>query len=126
MSKSKQIMILSIKLEDFYKIKNGEKKIEIRKDFPKYKEQIKRVYCYVTEPIKKILCVFEISDIKIGEPQHLYDCYDKLLGISYEDYIKYTKNCKNITFIFIKNFQTVNLSLSDFNKKIPPLSYYYA
>lgn len=85
-------ILLSIKPLYAYKIFDGSKKYEFRKKLPK--KPIKRVYVYVSMPIKKIIGYFEVDYIVSDNYITLWDKTKESAGITWPEYIRYFSNSK--------------------------------
>jgi len=97
-------VILSIKPEFAQSIADGKKKFEFRKVIFK-KKNVKKVFVYRSEDIKKIIGVFDIGGIIADSPKNLWKKCSKHGGISKKSYDDYFKNKDRAFAIKIANFE---------------------
>ena len=119
-------VLLSIKPEFAYKIFDGTKKYEFRRNIFKNKD-VRRILVYASSPVQRIIGEFEISAILHEDIETLWNITRHASGISREYYIQYFEN-KTKAFA-LKIGATVlygtPLSLSDINVSCAPQSFYY-
>jgi type I restriction enzyme, S subunit len=83
-------VLLSVKPIYVEAILKGIKIYEFRKAIFA-KKPIEKVYVYSTAPVKKIVCSFEIGEIKTGNPDQLWSEFEKYSGLTHEEFTEYFK-----------------------------------
>lgn len=122
--KNKEIM-LSIHPKYVEAIFSGEKKFEFRKT--KFKDDVKKVIIYSTNPIKKVVGEFIVDMIIEQEPKNLWELYKEHSGISKEDFFKYYEKKKTGFALKIGELKRYEKSkdLSEYGMKTAPQSFAY-
>lgn len=88
-------IVISIRSEYLNKIRDGEKKWELRKKLPVDKissGQINKIWVWETKPISKIVDYIEISELKQEKPSCLWKKYGKDFGVDKKFYDEYYAN----------------------------------
>ncbi|WP_457558236.1 hypothetical protein [Candidatus Harpocratesius sp.] len=86
-TRKKNIVLISIKPEYVRKIMLGEKKVEFRRIG--WSADVDTVVIYASNPIKQIIGFFKIRGFGRDSPEKLWVRYEKVAGISKEDFDKY-------------------------------------
>ena len=82
-------VILSIKPKHVEKILSGEKQYEFRKRIFKDTAEVENIFIYASSPVKMIVAVFRIREIKRDTPEVLWnELWDKS-GLTKEEFFKY-------------------------------------
>lgn len=119
-------VLLSIKPKYAFKIFDGTKKYEFRKNIFKRKD-IDKIIVYASSPVQKVIGEFEIADILYEETELLWQMTRQYSGISKDSYDKYFKN-KDRAFAIrvgsVKEYANPKL-LSDLNINFAPQSFAY-
>lgn len=120
------IVLLSIKPEFAYKIFDGTKRYEFRRNMFKRKD-IKKILVYASSPVQRIIGEFEISAILHDDVERLWNVTKHEAGISKEFYNQYFKDKKRAFAIKIGSTKLYNtpMSLSDININYAPQSFFY-
>ena len=120
------IVLLSIKPEFAYKIFDGTKRYEFRRNMFKRKD-IKKILVYASSPVQLIIGEFEISAILHDDVERLWNVTKHEAGISKEFYNQYFKDKKRAFAIKIGSTTLYNtpMSLSDININYAPQSFFY-
>ena len=119
-------VLLSIKPEFAYKILDGTKKYEFRKQIFK-DSSIKKVIVYSSSPEQKVIGEFTIDDILNDTPSDLWLQTRDYSGITqafYEEYFRGRKNAYAIKVASTKLYEQKK-DLSDFDIMFPPQSFAY-
>lgn len=119
-------VLLSIKPEFAYKIFDGTKKYEFRKQIFK-DSSIKKVIVYSSSPEQKVIGEFTIDDILNDTPSDLWLQTRDYSGITqafYEEYFRGRKNAYAIKVASTKLYEQKK-NLSDFDIMFPPQSFAY-
>ena len=119
-------VLLSIKPEFAYKIFDGTKKYEFRKQIFK-DSSIKKVVVYSSSPEQKVIREFTIDDILNDTPSDLWLQTRDYSGITqafYEEYFRGRKNAYAIKVASTKLYEQKK-DLSDFDIMFPPQSFAY-
>ena len=119
-------VLLSIKPEFAWKIFNGEKKYEYRKQI--FKKNVSSVVVYCTRPLAKIIGEFYIDDILSGTPAELWEKTSSFSGITRSFYKSYFRACEEAYALKIGKTILYNVPIdpSDiFGKFFPPQSFRY-
>lgn len=119
-------VLLSIKPEFAYKIFDGTKKYEFRKQIFK-DSSIKKVIVYSSSPEQKVIGEFTIDDILNDTPSDLWLQTRDYSGITqafYEEYFRGRKNAYAIKVASTKLYEQKK-DLSDFDIMFPPQSFAY-
>lgn len=119
-------VLLSIKPEFAYKIFEGTKKYEFRKQIFK-DSSIKKVIVYSSSPEQKVIGEFTIDDILNDTPSDLWLQTRDYSGITqafYEEYFRGRKNAYAIKVASTKLYEQKK-DLSDFDIMFPPQSFAY-
>lgn len=119
-------VLLSIKPEFAYKIFDGTKKYEFRKQIFK-DSSIKKVIVYSSSPEQKVIGEFTIDDILNDTPSDLWLQTRDYSGITqafYEEYFRGRKNAYAIKVASTKLYEQKK-NLSDFDIIYPPQSFAY-
>lgn len=123
---TEKIVLMSIHPEFVNAILLGTKKVEFRKT--KFASKVSHVVVYATTPIKKVVCVFEVSKIVIEAPANLWEMYSDVAGICKERFLTYYEKSDYGVAIevgLLRKFKE-QLSLSDLGDVLtPPQSYQY-
>lgn len=119
-------VLLSIKPEFAYKIFDGTKKYEFRRNIFKNKD-VRRILVYASSPVQRIIGEFEISAILHEDIETLWNITRHASGITREYYIQYFEDKTKAFAIEIGTtvLYGVPLSLSDINVSCAPQSFYY-
>ena len=119
-------VLLSIKPEFAYKIFDGTKKYEFRRNIFKNKE-VRRILVYASSPVQRIIGEFEISAILHEDIETLWNITRHAFGITREYYIQYFEDKAKAFAIKIGEtvLYGVPLSLADINVSCAPQSFYY-
>ncbi len=119
-------VLLSIKPEYAYKIFEGTKKYEFRKNIFKDKS-VKRVIVYSSYPEQKVIGEFEIDTILNDSPAALWILTKDFSGITQEFYNKYFHGREKAFAIKVASVRkyTQKKKLSDFNITYAPQSFTY-
>lgn len=119
-------VILSIKPCFVEEIIAGRKTFEYRKR--SFKEKVRKVYVYASNPISRIVGEFSLGDILIDKPNIIWQRTYNKSGITKDYFDKYYKN-KDIAYaIEIKNFKLYNEPINPYDiieQFVPPQSYRY-
>lgn len=119
-------VLLSIKPEFAYKIFEGTKKYEFRKQIFK-DSSIKKVIVYSSSPEQKVIGEFTIDGILNDTPSDLWLQTRDYSGITqafYEEYFRGRKNAYAIKVASTKLYEQKK-DLSDFDIMFPPQSFAY-
>ena len=119
-------VLLSIKPEFAYKIFDGTKKYEFRKQIFK-DSSIKKVIVYSSSPEQKVIGEFTIDDILNDTPSDLWlqtRVYSGITQAFYEEYFRGRKNAYAIKVASTKLYEQKK-DLSDFDIMFPPQSFAY-
>lgn len=119
-------VLLSIKPEFAYKIFDGTKKYEFRKQIFK-DSSVKKVIVYSSSPEQKVIGEFTIDDILNDTPSDLWLQTRDYSGITqafYEEYFRGRKNAYAIKVASTKLYEQKK-NLSDFDIIYPPQSFAY-
>ena len=119
-------VLLSIKPEFAYKIFDGTKKYEFRKQIFK-DSSIKKVIVYSSSPEQKVSGEFTIDDMLNDTPSDLWLQTRDYSGITqafYEEYFRGRKNAYAIKVASTKLYEQKK-DLSDFDIMFPPQSFAY-
>ena len=117
--------LFSIKPEFAFKILEGKKTFEYRKN--RTKENVSCMVIYATAPVKKIIGDVKIINIINDTPENIWQLTHKTSGISYEMYFKYfLKKRKAYAYhLEYPNKYSPYKELKDFEVKQAPQSYQY-
>lgn len=85
-------VIISIKPQYYDQIVFGNKNYEFRKSI--WKEEVRRVYLYVTKPAGMVKGFFKIERILKGTPEALWLHCNEEAGISENDFFAYYEGCE--------------------------------
>jgi len=120
------IVLLSIKPEFAYKIFNGTKGYEFRKNIFKRKD-VSKIIVYASSPVRCIIGEFEISAILYDDVEQLWEETKHWAGISEETYNQYFENKKKAFAIKIgpTTLYPTPISLSEINVNRAPQSFCY-
>lgn len=120
------IVLLSIKPEFAYKIFDGTKRYEFRRNIFKRKD-IRKILVYASSPVQRIIGEFEISAILHDDVERLWNATKHEAGISKEFYNQYFENKKKAFAIKIGSTIRYDtpISLSDININDAPQSFFY-
>lgn len=120
------IVLLSIKPEFAYKIFDGTKRYEFRRNIFKRKD-IRKILVYASSPVQRIIGEFEISAILHDDVERLWNVTKHEAGISKESYNQYFENKKKAFAIKIGSTTLYDtpISLSDINVDYAPQSFFY-
>lgn len=120
-------VLLSIKPTYVDAILKGKKMYEFRKAIFK-KKPIEKVYVYSSAPVGKIVCSFEIGEIKSGDPEQLWLELEEYSGITRDEFDDYFKGHNKGFAIKIERIDKFDspidpkVAIKDF---LPPQSFYY-
>jgi type I restriction enzyme, S subunit len=120
-------VILSIKPKYAQLILSGAKRYEFRKSIFSEK-YVHEAYIYATEPIKRIIGLFEIGDIIRDSPECLWDKLGLLSGMNETEFFDYFRDAKIGFAIEIKHVEVFKVQrdpkelIPGFN---PPQSFCY-
>jgi len=119
-------VLLSIKPEFALRIFDGSKKYEYRRIIFKRRE-VETVVVYASDPIKRIIGEFQISEILHEKPDQLWDKTCNHAGITKIKFLEYFKDHAKGYAIGIKKAQKYQtpLSLDDLMLSLPPQSFMY-
>ena len=97
--------LLPIKPKYAEKILTGEKRVEFRKvDF---KRDINRIIIYSSSPVKRIVAICDVKQIKKYSPSKLWEMYKSIGGISLAEYTSYYHGKKYGIAIEIENIRVL-------------------
>lgn len=119
-------VLLSIKPEFAYKIFDGTKKYEFRKQIFK-DSSVKKVIVYSSSPEQKVIGEFKIDTILSDTPSAIWLQTRDYSGISqafYDEYFRGRKNAYAIKVASTKLYEQKK-NLSDFDIMFPPQSFAY-
>jgi predicted transcriptional regulator len=119
-------VLLSIKPEYAFKIFDGSKRYEFRKNIFRRKN-IDKVVVYASSPVQKVIGEFEIVDILHEKTELLWEITQQYSGISKEFYDQYFEDRDHAFAIKVgrvKEYSCPKL-LSDFNIDFAPQSFAY-
>jgi predicted transcriptional regulator len=118
-------VLLSIKPEFAYKIFEGTKKYEFRKNI--FKKDVDKVVVYASSPVQKVIGEFKIENILCEDVDLLWQITRQFAGISkdfYDDYFAGKKMAFAIQVGKMYKFKEPK-QLSDFNINYAPQSFAY-
>jgi predicted transcriptional regulator len=92
MTKSNDLLIVSVKPEYAKKILNGEKTIELRKCAPKRVGENDYILIYVTAPVKELWGIYKIENIIKENPNDLWKNHGKQTGLKKHEFYDYFKD----------------------------------
>lgn len=81
-------ILLSIQPQYMTKILNGEKRVEIRRKFPK-RWQGARVVFYASRYLQELTGEATIKEVESADPKSIWDRYGDEIGCTFEEYINY-------------------------------------
>jgi predicted transcriptional regulator len=119
-------IILSIKPEFAYKIFDGTKKYEFRKNIFK-RDDVNNIVVYASSPVQRVIGEFGIDDVLCYEVEQLWQITQPFAGISKKRYNEYFANRK-IAFaikVGIVRRYSIPKHLSEFNIDYAPQSFVY-
>ena len=121
-----QIALMSIHPKFANRILSGEKRVEFRKKG--FGENVQYVVIYATNPVQKVVGVFEVADVIQDSPDELWNRYEDVAGVELEFYQQYFLS--RDTGIAIEVGDVIPLEepilLSDIDQTYrPPQSYRY-
>jgi predicted transcriptional regulator len=97
-------LFLPIKPKYAEKILNGTKTVEVRKKYPSLKLQDTTfAFLYATSPVKAVIGYAIIKEVAEYYRETLWVSCGHVLGITSEEYDRYTIGHKKVTGIFLKN-----------------------
>lgn len=119
-------VLLSIKPEFAYKIFDGTKKYEFRKQIFK-DSSIKKVIVYSSSPEQKVIGEFKIDTILRDTPSAIWLQTRDYSGISQAFYDEYFRGRQNAYAIKVASTRIYEQKkdLSDFDRMFPPQSFAY-
>ncbi len=124
--KDSQVVLLPIHPRYVNAILSGDKKVEFRKRC--FSRPVKYVVIYATQPIKKVIGYFKISNIVTGNPRDLWRRYKSMGGIDKNTYQSYYNNSNIAVAIGISKLNVLKdpLNLDSITGSVlPPQSYTY-
>lgn len=86
------VALISIKPQFALKLFSGDKQYEFRRR--KVREDLKWALVYASAPIKKIIGILKISEVKSSSPTLAWNTAKNMAGISRRDFRIYFKGCK--------------------------------
>lgn len=119
-------VLLSIKPKYAFKIFDGSKKYEFRKNIFRRKD-INKIVVYASSPVQRIIGEFEIADILHEETELLWQMTQHYSGITKDFYDQYFENRKHAFAIQVgkvKKYSQPKL-LSDLDIDFAPQSFAY-
>lgn len=119
-------VLLSIKPEFAFKIFDGTKKFEFRKNIFK-REDITNVIVYASSPVQQVIGEFEIEDILYDDTEKVWDMTKRASGITkqfYDEYFADKEKAFAIQIGAIKKYSSPKL-LSDYQLDFAPQSFAY-
>ncbi|MDR2921417.1 MAG: ASCH domain-containing protein [Tannerella sp.] len=119
-------VLLSIKPEFAFKIFDGSKKFEFRKNIFKRKD-IRNVIVYASSPVQRVIGEFEIKDILHDDTEKVWDMTKLASGITkqfYDEYFADREKAFAIQIGTIKKYSSPK-SLSDYQLNFAPQSFVY-
>lgn len=119
-------VLLSIKPEFAYKIFDGTKKYEFRKNIFKRKD-VKKVIVYASSPVQQVIGEFDIADILCEDTEQLWQITKEESGISKNFYDEYFASKNKAFAIQIGSIckYTHPKHLSDYDLDFAPQSFVY-
>lgn len=123
---NRQFALLAIHPKYVDAILAGEKRVEFRKT--SFKRHVTDIVVYATAPKQLVVCHFEIRKIKIDKIDNLWETYQEVGGIEFEEYTRYYSCTKQGVAIEIGNVSILKnpMSLDQIDDRItPPQSFTY-
>lgn len=119
-------VLLSIKPEFAFKIFEGSKKYEYRRNIFK-RNDVTTIVVYVSNPIKKVIGEFEIEGIIHEKPHTLWEQTGEQAGITKERFLEYFKDKTRGYAIKVKAVRPYHtpISLDRLMVPCPPQSFVY-
>lgn len=102
--------LLPIKPVYVEKILSGEKKVEFRK--VNFKKNISKLVIYSSSPVKKVVAICDIKQIKEFAPSTTWLKYKEVSGISRKDFFEYYQNKSRAVSIEICSVKVLSQPLS--------------
>ena len=94
-------LLLSIQPEYATKIFNGTKKVELRRNRPRLKENA-WVFVYVSTPVKALVGAFQVDHIVEAAPHHLWRMVRNEAGLTRKQFAEYYEGATRGYGIFLK------------------------
>ena len=85
-----RIVLLAIRPRFAESIMKGEKRVEFRK--VGFRAKVSHIVVYASKPIQRVLGYFQVSHIIEDTPEHLWNRYRSMGGLSYEEFRDYYRD----------------------------------
>lgn len=118
-------IILSIKPEFAFKIFDGTKRYEFRKNI--FKQDVDRIVVYASSPVQRVIGEFEVKNILNDDTETIWNLTQQFSGISkqsYDEYFAHKERAFAIQVGKVKKYSKPKL-LSDYDIDFAPQSFVY-
>lgn len=89
---ARTVALMSIHPRFVERILDGEKRVEFRKTA--FRHAVTHVLIYSTEPVSKIVGIFEVSGVECDSPDDLWARFELVAGLPSEEFHAYYSGCE--------------------------------